>query len=269
VIEECPSPAVSEILRERITQAAVTLAKHARYRGAGTMEFLLGPDGHFHFLEMNTRLQVEHPVTERVTGVDLVRAQVEIAATGALPFAQADVTRQGHAIEARIYAEDAARNFLPQAGRAAKVRWSEAPFVRVDAGIQSGDEVPVHYDPILAKVIAWGETRERALARLASALGECLVHGVVTNLPFVRALAHAREVQRGAFDTEWIEREFLAGFAALVTAPAPDRALAAAALAEGLAPEAAMGRGLDGAGPARRAADAFAAAGRWRLPGLD
>ena len=278
VIEECPSPAVSEVLRERITQAAVALAKHARYRGAGTMEFLLAPDGEFFFLEMNTRLQVEHPVTEMVTGVDLVRAQVEIAATGALPFAQGDVTRRGHAIEARVYAEDAARNFLPQAGRATRVRWARGPFVRVDAGIQSGDEVPVHYDPILAKVIAHGETRARALSRLGAALGECLIHGVVTNLPFLRALAHAREVQRGAFDTEWIEREFLAGFAALVTAPAPDRVLAAAALAELLVPASragAVGSGAsDAAAPSSctngpPAAAAFAAVGRWRLPGLD
>ncbi|MEO5618090.1 MAG: biotin carboxylase N-terminal domain-containing protein [Candidatus Eisenbacteria bacterium] len=279
VIEECPSSAVDETLRERITQAAVGLAKHARYRGAGTMEFLLAPDGAFHFLEMNTRLQVEHPVTEMVTGVDLVRAQVEIAATGALPFAQSDVTRRGHAIEGRVYAEDAARNFLPQAGRATRVRWASAPFVRVDAGIQSGDEVPVHYDPILAKVIALGETRARALDRLGAALGDCIIHGVVTNLPFLRALVHAREVQRGDFDTEWIDREFLAGFAALATAPAPERVLAAAALAEILAPTAMRARapGIATAGGVVQStvsddspgAAAFAAVGRWRQPGLD
>ncbi len=271
VIEECPSPAVDDALRGRLTAAAVALAKHARYRGAGTLEFLLAPDGAFHFLEMNTRLQVEHPVTELVTGVDLVRAQVEIAATGALPLAQGDVARRGHAIEARVYAEDPARQFLPQAGTASRVRWASGPFVRVDAGIASGDEVPVHYDPILAKVAAWGGDRPRALSRLSAALADCLVHGVVTNLPFLRALARSREVVRAAFDTEWIEREFLAGFAALAGAPAPDRALAAAALAEALAGASVTHGAAPGAGrdPRPDAAGAFAAAGRWRLPGLD
>jgi len=227
------------------------------------MEFLLAPNGVFFFLEMNTRLQVEHPVTEMVTGRDLVRAQVEIAATGTLPFAQDDVTRRGHAIEARVYAEDAARNFLPQAGRAGRVRWGSGPFVRVDAGVQSGDDVPVHYDPILAKVIAHGDDRARALTRLRAALDESLVHGVATNLPFLRALTRAPEVERAAFDTEWIEREFLAGFAAVASAPAPDLVLAAAALAEALAPAARAS-----AGPRPTAAAAFAGR-RWRQPGLE
>ncbi len=266
VVEECPSAAVDDALRSRITAAAVSLARHVHYRGAGTMEFLLGPSGEFWFLEMNTRLQVEHPVTELVTGRDLVRAQLEIAATGALPFAQEDITRRGHAIEARVYAEDAARNFLPQAGRAERVRWASAPFVRVDAGIQGGDEVPVHYDPILAKLIAHGEDRARALSRLVSALDQSMVHGVATNLPFLRALLRAPEVGRAAFDTEWIEREFLAGFAAVAGAPAPDLVLAAAALAEALAAPA-DARG-NGAAPAPSASRAFAAA-PWRLPGLE
>ena len=271
VIEECPSAAVGEALRERITFAAVALAQHVRYRGAGTMEFLLGPQGEFWFLEMNTRLQVEHPVTELVTGRDLVRAQVEIAATGALPFGQQDVTRRGHAIEARVYAEDAARNFLPQAGRAARVHWPAGPFVRVDAGVLTGDDVPVHYDPILAKVIAYGDDRTMALVRLRSSLDSALVHGVATNLPFLRALARAREVERAAFDTEWIEREFLAGFAAVAQAPTPDAVLAVAALAEALGTGAATATTANGAGntaAAPRAAALFAT-GRWRLPGLD
>jgi len=265
VVEECPSPVVDDALRDRITGAAVALARHVRYRGAGTMEFLLGKDGEFFFLEMNTRLQVEHPVTELVTGRDLVRAQVEIAATGALPFAQSDVTRRGHAIEARVYAEDP-RTFLPQAGRASRVRWASGPFVRVDAGIHAGDEVPVHYDPILAKVIASGDDRARALARLRSALDESIVHGVVTNLPFLRALVRAREVERARFDTEWIEREFLAGFAAVAGAPAPDLVLAAAALAESLAPAGREPSSTPGEAPS--VARLFAA-GRWRQPGLD
>ncbi len=271
VIEECPSAAVDDALRGRITAAAVALAKHVRYRGAGTMEFLLAPSGEFFFLEMNTRLQVEHPVTELVTGRDLVRAQVEIAATGRLPFTQDEVVRRGHAIEARVYAEDAAKNFLPQAGRVARVRWPAGPFVRVDAGVLSGDDVPVHYDPILAKVIAYGEDRARSLVRLRSALDAALVHGVATNLPFLRALTRAREVERAAFDTEWIEREFLAGFAAVAQAPAPDLALAAVALAETLGLAAGAPSGANGAAStttAPRASQLFAS-GRWRLPGLE
>jgi acetyl/propionyl-CoA carboxylase alpha subunit len=268
VIEESPSPAIDEALRGKLTAAAVALTRAARYRGAGTIEFLVAADGAFYFLEMNTRLQVEHPVTELVTGIDLVRAQLEIAATGALPFAQELVARRGHAIEARVYAEDAARNFLPQAGTAARVRWPRRPFVRVDAGIESGDAVPLHYDPILAKVIAHGADREAARSRLAGALDETVVHGVITNLPFLRALARANEVRCYAFDTEWIEREFLAGFGALALAPAPDLVLAAAAVGEMLGVAAAPRR--DGAGNADRStADPFGDAGRWRLPGLD
>jgi 3-methylcrotonyl-CoA carboxylase alpha subunit len=269
VIEECPSPAVSEARREALTTAAVALAKRVRYRGAGTMEFLLAPDDRFYFLEMNTRLQVEHPVTEMTTGHDLVRAQVEIAATGRLPFAQAQVARRGHAIEARIYAEDATRHFLPQAGQALRVRWPHGPFVRVDRGIEAGDEVTIHYDPLLAKVVAFGSTREAALARLAGAMDATRVHGVITNLPFLRALARAPQVASATFDTEWIEREFLSGFEALMHAPAPELALAAVAIAE------AGGFGLDaGRSPARqgeaesRPADPFLEIGRWRQPGL-
>ncbi|HEY6867527.1 MAG TPA: biotin carboxylase N-terminal domain-containing protein, partial [Candidatus Eisenbacteria bacterium] len=213
VIEETPSPAVSETLRERLTYAAVALAQAVRYRGAGTVEFLVAADGGFHFLEMNTRLQVEHPVTELLTGLDLVRLQLEVAASGALPFAQQQVGRRGHAIEARVYAEDPARGFLPQAGTVVRARWPRGAFARVDAGVESGDAVPVQYDPILAKIAVSGADRARALVRLAAALDDALVHGVVTNLPFLRALARSPEVARGAFDTEWIEREFLTGFA--------------------------------------------------------
>ena len=266
VIEESPSPAIDEVMRERLTFAAVALAQAARYRGAGTVEFLLAPDGKFYFLEVNTRLQVEHPVTELLTGLDLVRLQIEVAATGKLPLAQHQVTRGGHAIEARVYAEDAARAFLPQAGTVVRARWPRHAFVRVDAGVESGDAVPVHYDPILAKIIAHGEDRAQALGRLAAALDDTVVQGVVSNLPFLRALARAREVERGAFDTEWIEREFLAGFAAVATAPALELALAAAALAELSA--APGGGGTGASGDAIRPTSAFEALGRWRQPGL-
>jgi acetyl/propionyl-CoA carboxylase alpha subunit len=268
VIEECPSPVVDETLRERLTYAAVAVAEAVRYRGAGTVEFLLAPDRSFHFLEMNTRLQVEHPVTERVAGVDLVRAQLEVAAAGRLPFEQADLERRGHAVEARVYAEDAARRFLPQAGVAAKVRWPRGPFVRVDAGIESGDSVPVHYDPILGKIVAHGPDRAAALAALAAALDGTVIHGVVTNLPFLRALARSPAVLRAELDTEWIEREFLQGFEALVQAPAPDLALVAASIGELLG----LGKIAASAGAAAPGIaaqpDPFAGAGRWRHPGL-
>jgi acetyl/propionyl-CoA carboxylase alpha subunit len=266
VVEEVPSPSISEAEREAMTAAAVALAKAVRYRGAGTIEMLRDPGGRSYFLEMNTRLQVEHPVTELVTGIDLVRAQLHVAATGTLPFAQADVTRRGCAVEARLYAEDAANGFLPQAGRAIKLQWPEGPFVRVDRGLDEGDEVTVHYDPMLAKLIASGTTRAQALTRLASALDATRVHGVVTNLPFLRALTRDAAVVEGAFDTEWIEREFLPSFEAIVRAPAPELALAAAAIAEQLGNGAAAASASErGPAPIR---DPFATLGPWRQGGL-
>jgi len=249
--------------------AAVKAAAAAGYINVGTCEFLLDAENHYYFLEMNTRLQVEHPVTELVTGHDLVRAQLMVAATGALPVAQDAVRRGDHAIEARVYAENAARGFLPQAGRATRVRWPRAPFVRVDAGIESGDSVSVHYDPMLAKVVAFGATRERALGRLASALDDARVHGVVTNLPFLRALSRAPAVASAKFDTEWIEREFLGEFESLVRAPVPDLAMAAAAIAE-LEGRAVRENGAAVSDQAARgSADVFQSAGHWRQSGLE
>jgi 3-methylcrotonyl-CoA carboxylase alpha subunit len=189
-----------------------------------------------------------------------------VAATGRLPFEQRDLARHGHAIEARVYAEDAARGFLPQVGTAERVHWPEGPFVRVDRGIESGDAVSVHYDPMLAKIVVHGPTREAALQRLLAALDDTRVHGVVTNLPFLRALLRSPEARSAKFDTEWIEREFLEGFVALTRAPAPELALAAAAIAERLngvyeGPE----RRRDGERPRP---DPFAVLGRWRHAGL-
>ena len=268
VVEECPSPSIDEATRKRMTDAALALTKQVKYRGAGTLEFLLGADGAFYFLEMNTRLQVEHPVTELATGVDLVRMQLEVAATGKLPIAQDEITLRAHAIEARVYAEDAAAGFLPQAGEAVRVDWPRGPFVRVDDGLSTGDHIPIHYDPILAKVVAAGREREDAVERLTWALDEALVHGVITNLPFLRAIMRDPVVHSGAFDTEWIEREFLDGFTAMASAPAPEQVLAVAAVAE------AMGVGRSSNGKKATAEepglpDAFTSIGRWRLPGLD
>jgi 3-methylcrotonyl-CoA carboxylase alpha subunit len=265
VVEEAPSAGITTEQRALVTHAAVRLAEAVRYRGAGTVETLLSREGKVFFLEMNTRLQVEHPVTELITGVDLVRAQLEIADSGQLPFEQFAIKRHGHAIEARVYAEDAARDFLPQVGTAVRVRWPDGPFVRVDSGLESGDAVSVHYDPMLAKIIAYGPTRAAALQRVLGALDDTRVHGVVTNLPFLRALLRAPEMARAEFDTEWVEREFLDGFVALSQAPVPDLALAAAALAEAIGASVASGSQAPGA-TARRA-DPFTDLGAWRLGG--
>jgi acetyl/propionyl-CoA carboxylase alpha subunit len=263
VVEETPAPNLDPALRERLAEMATAVAREARYRGLGTVEFLVEPKGGAYFLEMNTRLQVEHPVTELVTGLDLVRLQVELAATSRLGVTQDQVALRGHAAEARVYAEDPLREFLPQAGRAVRVHWPRAPFVRVDAGIGQGDPVPVHYDPILAKIVAWAPSRPQALERLTQALDEAMVHGLATNLPFLRALLRASEVRAGRFDTEWIERDFLPGFVALANSPAPELAVAAAALAE--AAEVTTGMGKSGRSTVE---DPFQNAGRWRLPGL-
>jgi acetyl-CoA carboxylase biotin carboxylase subunit len=218
VIEESPSPAVTPGLRARIAEAAVAAARAAGYENAGTIEFLVdlkGASQHpgaaagvpFYFLEMNTRLQVEHPVTEQVTGVDLVRAQLLVADGQPLPWSQADLSQRGHAIEARIYAEDPARGFLPQAGRLLRYREPRWPGVRVDSGVAEGDEVSVYYDPMIAKVIATAETRDLAIARLIAALRECSIAGVETNLPFLISLLELRAFREGGIDTGFLDRE--------------------------------------------------------------
>ena len=267
VIEECPSAKVDAALRERITGAAVALCAAVHYRGAGTVEFLLDRDGSFYFLEMNTRLQVEHPVTELVAGIDLVRAQLEIAAGLPIGRTQAQVVARGHAIEARVYAEDAASDFLPQSGDLVRLRWPEGPFVRVDRGFDAGDSVSVHYDPMLAKIVAFGATRDEAIERLRAALDETRIHGVVNNVPFLRALVRSPAVLSAAFDTEWIEREFLGGFAALAEAPAPALAVAVAAVVESLREvRSALAPGAAGSAIPP---DPFRTAGPWRAGGLD
>jgi acetyl-CoA/propionyl-CoA carboxylase, biotin carboxylase, biotin carboxyl carrier protein len=208
VIEEAPSPVVSPELRARMGEAACALARAAGYVGAGTVELIAEKDdpGSFYFLEVNARLQVEHPVTEAVTGLDLVELQLRVAAGEPLPLAQSDISLSGHAIEARVYAEDPARGFLPSTGRVVTWRSPDGPGVRVDAGIEEGSEVTAHYDPLLAKVIAAGADRDQALARLDRALGELRVVGPTTNAPWLRALLARPEVQAGELDTTLIER---------------------------------------------------------------
>ncbi len=203
VVEECPSPAVSPELRARLCRAAVDAAKAVGYVNAGTVEFLLAPSGEFYFLEMNTRLQVEHPVTEEAFGVDLVALQLAVAAGERLPLLPAAPVR--HAIEARVYAEDPEAGFLPQAGRLLLVREPSGPGVRVDSGLREGGEVGVHYDPLLAKVVASGATRAEALARLRGALEETVVLGVTTNVGWLRRLLATEEVARAAIHTSLLD----------------------------------------------------------------
>ncbi len=208
VIEEAPSPAVTPDLRERLGQATLALATAAGYVGAGTAEFLLEPDGSFHFLEVNARLQVEHPVTEMVTGRDLVADQISIAAGQRLAVRQSDIRFDGHAIEARLYAEDPNVGFLPATGEIVELRWPNADGVRIDAGIGQGDVVGTKYDPLLAKVIAHGADRNEALRRLSTALEQTSVLGVTTNRGFLRWLLADRDVRAGRMFTNLIDERW-------------------------------------------------------------
>jgi acetyl-CoA carboxylase biotin carboxylase subunit len=229
VMEESPSPALSPALRTEMGAAAVRAARAAGYVNAGTIEFLLEGEAdraRFYFLEMNTRLQVEHPVTEAIAGVDLVRAQFAVAAGGALPWTQESLTTRGHAIECRVYAEDPADGFLPQAGPLVVYREPSGPGIRVDSGVVEGDTVPVHYDPLLAKVTAWAETRDAAVARAASALRAFPVLGIKTNVPFLVRLLDHPEIRAGRLHTGFIEAH---GAELLTTPEPPPEALAAAA----------------------------------------
>jgi acetyl-CoA carboxylase, biotin carboxylase subunit len=209
VIEETPSPIVTPELRAKMGEVAVRAALAVKYEGAGTCEFLVdGDTRHFYFLEMNTRLQVEHPITEWCTGLDLVRWQIEVAQGAGLPWAQADVLRnlRGHAIEARLYAEDPARNFLPSPGLITDVRMAEGPGVRNDWGVESGSEVPRYYDPMIGKLAVWAQTREQAIARLRRALSETVVKGITTNTRYLKAILDLEEFRRGDYDTGILAR---------------------------------------------------------------
>ena len=205
LVEETPSPAVDEPLRQEMAGAALRLAGVIRYHNAGTIEFLLGPDGRFYFLEMNTRVQVEHPVTEMVTGIDIVREQLRVA--GGLPLSvdQRDVRPRGHAIECRIYAEDPDRNFLPSTGRISAFDIPSGPGVRVDAGIAPGSTVSVHYDPMLGKVIVWDHDRPHAIARMLRALGELRVEGVRTTRDVLLKVIDSPEFRAGRLHTRLLE----------------------------------------------------------------
>ena len=206
VIEECPSPVVDEDLRQRMGEAAVKVAQAAGYVNAGTIEFLVDSQRNFYFLEMNTRLQVEHPVTELVTGRDLVHEQIRVAAGEKLSFAQSDIAMRGAAIECRIYAEDSENGFLPSPGLITKLVEPAGPGVRYDSGSYQGWDVPIFYDSLLAKLCVWAETREAAVNRLARVLDEYSIEGINTTLPFFRAVVQDPDFKRGEFDTGFIDR---------------------------------------------------------------
>ena len=208
LIEESPSVALDDELRARFTDAAVALGKAAGYVNAGTVEFLLGPDGNFYFLEVNTRLQVEHPVTEWRTGLDLVREQLRVAAGLPLSFQQEDVRFSGHAIEARISAEDPLNRFLPASGIVAALHDPAGPGVRVESGVYAGMQVPLYYDPLLAKLICWGTDRSEALARMRRALDEYTIAGVRTTIPFAQWIVRQQRFVAGDFSTDFIAEEW-------------------------------------------------------------
>lgn len=209
LVEEAPSPAVSPELREAMGEAAIRAAKAVGYTNAGTVEFLLDPDGNFYFLEMNTRIQVEHPVTEAVTGVDLVKQQILIAAGEPLSWEQSDITWQGHAIECRINAEDPARNFMPSPGRITLMHTPGGPGVRFDTGAYTGMTISPYYDPMFAKLIVHGRDRAEAIARTKAALHDLVVEGVRTNIDFHLKVMDDEAFVQGELSTDFIERRNL------------------------------------------------------------
>jgi acetyl-CoA/propionyl-CoA carboxylase biotin carboxyl carrier protein len=219
LVEESPSPVVDGELRNRIGEAALAVARAAGYVNAGTVEFLVEDDGSFYFLEVNARLQVEHPVTEMVTGHDLVRAQIEVALGRRVELA---ADHRGHAIECRLNAEDPAADFLPGPGRVARLRFPAGPFVRVDAGVEEGRVIPGDYDSLFAKLIVWGPDREAARTRMLRALDELEVEGIPTTVPFYRWVLETLTFREGSHDTKWVERALAEGrFAPQPAASAP------------------------------------------------
>ena len=235
VLEEAPAPGLSAKRREEMGKTAVAAAKSIKYTGAGTVEFIAGQDGTFYFMEMNTRLQVEHPVTEMITGLDLVKWQLEIAAGNPMPLKQDEIQMRGHAIEARIYAENPAKGFLPSTGTLRHLRLPD-DSARVDSGVRQGDAITPYYDPMIAKLIVWGEDRQIALGRMRAALAACEIVGVSTNVEFLARTVASKAFSSADLDTGLIERSRAELFPA--DAGPSDEDLAAAALAELLAEQA-------------------------------
>ena len=233
MIEEAPSVAVSPELRKKMGETAVRAARAAGYVNAGTCEFLLDQKGDFYFLEMNTRLQVEHPVTELVTGIDLVQWQLRIAAGEKLPFRQENISPRGWAMECRITSEDASDNFLPSTGRIEYLHIPSGPGVRWDGGIESGSEIGLYYDPMLAKLIVWGEDREQAVTRMRRALVDLIILGVETSRDFHTRVMDDDEFKRGDIEIQWLERRL----ASILGRPPANESVRVAAIAASLLAE--------------------------------
>ncbi|MCC6873800.1 MAG: ATP-grasp domain-containing protein, partial [Sandaracinaceae bacterium] len=232
IVEESPSPALDGELRAKMGEAAVKLGRAIGYTNAGTVEMILAPSGEFYFLEVNTRLQVEHPVTEAITDLDLVELQLRVARGEPLPLDQEmiDTLVSGHAIEVRLYAEDPAQGFLPQSGRVVDWEMTSQDWLRVDTGVEAGSEVSIHYDPMLAKIIAWGPTRYDAIARLRWALAHAAVQGLRTNRDFLIRVLDDQAFLRGDLSTHFIEERF----GESLGEPPPDAVLARGAIASAL-----------------------------------
>lgn len=208
VVEEAPSSVLTPALRERMGEAAVKVAKACDYVGAGTVEFLLDEQHNFYFLEMNTRLQVEHPVTELITGVDLVELQIKVAQGEVLPIKQEDLSIKGHALELRVYAEDPLNDFLPSVGHLETYQLPEGPNIRVDNGFEEGMDIPIYYDPMLSKLITYGNTREEAIETMLEAINNYHVKGVATTLPFGTFVCKHEAFRSGNFDTHFVKKYY-------------------------------------------------------------
>jgi acetyl-CoA carboxylase, biotin carboxylase subunit len=228
VIEECPSPIVDPELRGRMGEAALKVAQAANYYNAGTVEFLVDARRRFYFLEMNTRLQVEHPVTEMVTGLDLVKLQIAVARGDKLPLKQSDVVMRGASMECRIYAEDPDNNFFPSPGTIVRLRTPSGPGVRDDSGVYEGWTVPIDYDPLISKLVPWGSSRAESMARMQRALREYQINGIKSNIGFFLEVLRHPDFQKGDFDTAFIDRLITTGHR---PAPQTHRTLAAIAAA--------------------------------------
>ena len=232
LVEESPSVALTPSLRAKMGEAAVAAARASSYVNAGTVEFLLDKSKEFYFLEVNARLQVEHPVTELVTGIDLVREQLRVAAGERLSFGQLDVVNRGASIECRICAEDPENNFFPSTGLIERLREPSGPGVRVESGIHNGYEVPVYYDPLISKLLTWGKTREEAIERMQRALSEYDIEGIRTTIPFHKAVMESDAFRNGEFDTGFVDEVFFPNYAGKKPSEPEVAAIAAALVAE-------------------------------------
>ncbi len=263
VLEESPSPIVDAEMRRKMGEIAVRVAKAANYQNAGTVEFLVDQDRNFYFLEMNTRLQVEHPVTEFVTGLDLVHLQFRVAAGEKLPFRQEDITLRGHAIECRVYAEDPDNNFFPSPGQITRLISPSGPGIRRDSGMYEGWTVPIEYDPLLAKLVGYGENRDEAINRLLRALYEYFVGGIKTNISLFRRILKDPDFQAGKIDTGFLER-LLANPATETDERRPIIAALAAGIFATMDPKATFPGSNGLAAPANGHAAPAAEASNWR-----